>query len=374
MHTKLDNNHKAFFALLKAGLWETETRLSPYDQIDFSAIYHVASQQRVVGLVAAGLEHVVDVKVPQEETVPFMGDSLKLEQHNSDMNHFIAKLFKVFNKNNVFMLLVKGQGIAQCYERPLWRTCGDIDLLLDEADFPSARWNLSKKASSIHEEDDGRLHVAFAMGPWVVELHGTLKHRFFPRVNKVLCETQEEVLRQKKVRLWNNDGVDVPLPAPDEDVLFVFSHILEHFFEKGIGLRQICDWCRLLYTYRDTLDRDLLEQRLTRMGLISEWKAFAAFAVNELDMPSAYMPFLSPDARWRKKSSRILSHTLKYGNFGQNLDSAYIFNAPFLKKKIISFERMIGEILRQLSIFPKDCITICYYRTVDGIKRAIRGE
>jgi len=36
-------------------------------------------------------------------------------------------------------LLVKGQGIAQCYERPLWRASGDIDLLVDADKYESAK-------------------------------------------------------------------------------------------------------------------------------------------------------------------------------------------------------------------------------------------
>lgn len=44
------------------------------------------------------------------------------------------------------------------------------------------------------------------------------------------------------------------MPRAEEDVVYVFAHILQHFFKGGIGLRQICDWCRLLYTYRDSLN------------------------------------------------------------------------------------------------------------------------
>ena len=51
---------QAFFALLRAGLWEKDVRLVPYGEIDFSAILDLAEEQSVVGLLAAGIEHVVD--------------------------------------------------------------------------------------------------------------------------------------------------------------------------------------------------------------------------------------------------------------------------------------------------------------------------
>ena len=72
----------------------------------------------------------------------------------------------------------------------------------------------------------------------------------------------------------------------NNDILLIFTHFLKHFYKGGIGLRQICDWCRLLWTYRDSIDVALLEQRLRKMGLMSEWKAFAALAVEYLGMPA----------------------------------------------------------------------------------------
>lgn len=363
----------AFFALLNAGLWEKEVDLGSYGTVDYRAIYSLACQQQVVGLVAAGLSHLAGNRPSKADIAPFAGDTFRLEQRNSDMNAFIAKLFSVFRKNNVPAILVKGQGIAQCYERPLWRACGDIDILLDEEHYFDAKTNMMKKASLVTEEDDSRLHVALVMNSWVVELHGSLFHKFFPRLNTTLADLQSRLHQQRRVRLWNNDGVDIALPDPDLDVVFVFSHILEHFFEKGVGLRQICDWCRLLYTHRDTVDTHLLEQRLRQMDIVSEWKAFAAFAVLYLDMPAGFMPLYSPASRWARKAHRILRYVLKYGNFGHNRDTTYIFNASFLKKKAISFRDMVGETVAQLRIFPKDTLTILRHKMADSISRAMRG-
>ena len=95
-------------------------------------MYRLAEEQSVVGLVAAGIEHVKDVKVPKEMALQFAGQTLQLEQHNQLMNVFVAELIERLRKKDVYCLLVKGQGVAQCYERPLWRCAGDIDLLLSD--------------------------------------------------------------------------------------------------------------------------------------------------------------------------------------------------------------------------------------------------
>ncbi len=81
------------------------------------------------------------------------------------------------------------------------------------------------------------------------------------------------------VRSCLNGKTQVFLPEINCDVVYVFTHILQHFFKGGIGLRQISDWCRLLWTYRDSLDHGLLESRIKNMGLMSEWKTFGSLAV-----------------------------------------------------------------------------------------------
>ena len=85
-----------------------------------------------MGLIAAGLEYVIDVKVPKEDLLSFAGYAVQLEQTNKAMNEFIAKIVKEMQRREIYTLLVKGQGIAQCYERPLWRACGDVDLFMSD--------------------------------------------------------------------------------------------------------------------------------------------------------------------------------------------------------------------------------------------------
>ena len=117
----MTNNQGVFFELVRAGLWEREARLSQYDNIDYSAILRLAEEQSVVGLITAGLGHVVAVKVPQEDLLQSIGSTLQIEQRNKAMNEYVAKLIDKLRKEDIYAILVKGQGIAQCYERPLWR-------------------------------------------------------------------------------------------------------------------------------------------------------------------------------------------------------------------------------------------------------------
>ena len=224
---KLDNNQQAFFALVKAGLWEQDVRLSQFGQIDFNEVYQLAEEQTVVGLIAAGIEHVVDIKIPQQVALTFVGSALQLEQRNNAMNEFVAKLIERLRTRDIYALLVKGQGIAQCYERPLWRSCGDVDLLLSEDNYNRASAYLKPIASSVDEEDKKRKHLGVVIDDWLVELHGTLHTRQLKKLNKLVDEVQADVFCGGNVRSWQNGHIQVFLPSADNDVIFIFAHILE---------------------------------------------------------------------------------------------------------------------------------------------------
>lgn len=346
------NAISVFYALVRAGLWEQGVRLLADEPVDYEAVYKLASEQSVAGLVAAGLEHVEDVEVPKQAAFSFMALVLALEKKNSAMNNFIAELNKKLRNEGICAVLVKGQGVAQCYERPLWRACGDVDLFLDAENYERAKDYLSPLATSVEGEDKMRLHLGMTIRSWVVELHGTMHTGVSRRMDRGIDLVQRDVFENEGVRVWCNSGADVLLPSPDNDVIIVFTHFVGHFYVLGVGLRQICDWCRLLWTYRDTIDTEVLEERLREMGLMGEWKAFAAFAVSWLGMPVEAMPLYDGARRWVRKARRICKLVIKTGNFGHNKDESYRSKYSRKVGLVITFFRRLGEFARIATIFP----------------------
>lgn len=224
--------------------------------------------------MAAGLEHIVDVKAPKEDALQFVGRALQLEQRNIAMNAFIRDIVDKFRNADIYTLLVKGQGVARCYERPLWRAAGDVDFYLSESNYQKAKAYITPLASYVEPEDKRRLHYGVTIDPWIVELHGTMHSDISFRMNSILDEVHHDIFYNGNIRSWNNNGVTVFLPDANNDVIIIFSHFINHFYGEGIGLRQICDWCRLLWKYKDEIDISLLEKRLKRMRLMNEWKVF----------------------------------------------------------------------------------------------------
>lgn len=353
------NNQELFYKLVRAGLWSdaesADLGIQGFtNSVDWEKVYQLAEEHSVIGLVLAGIEH-SNVKPPQDLLLQWIGEVQILEQQNKAMNQFIAELIEKMRKADIYTLLVKGQGIAQCYEKPLWRACGDVDLYLSDSNYEQAKKTLLPLASFEEEEDKVLKHLAMTIKEWVVELHGTLRSKWLPgSVNRMIDKAHYNTFNLGEVRSWDDNKIIVYLPAPQNDVLFVFTHFLEHFFVGGVGLRQICDWCRLLWTYRKNIDSSLLENSLKEGGLISEWKAFAALAVEYLGMPKEAMPLYDSDNQWKNKATKALSIVMKSGNMGHNKDISYTDKYPYIVSKLISFWNHIIESFRLFPIFPLD--------------------
>ena len=350
------NNKDFFFFFLKAGLWAdagfTILGIQGFSEsVDWEKVYQLAEEQSTMGLVLAGIEH-SNVKPPQELLLQWIGEVQILEQQNRAMNQFVAELIEKMRTADIYTLLVKGQGVAQCYERPLWRACGDVDLLLSDSNYEKAKSFLIPLADHVDSESKEVKHLGMTMGEWIVELHGTMHTSFSRRVNKGIDDAQKDCFYGGNVRSWYNGETTVFLPSPDNDVIFVFTHVLEHFFIEGVGLRQVCDWCRLLWTYRSELDLQLLESRIKKMGLITEWKAFGALAVDVLGMPKEAMPMY--DSRYKVKGERVLERIMKSGNMGHNNDLSYRAKFSGLTYKLIALWRRMKDFAGFTLIFPID--------------------
>jgi len=381
---KSDNNIAAFFALLRAGLWEKKVQLVPFGEIDFSALLDLAEEQSVVGLLAAGIEYVVDKKPQKKDVLQFIGRTVQLEQRNQAMNYFIGVMVEKMREAGIYTLLVKGQGVAQCYERPLWRSCGDVDFFLSDENYEKAKEFLKPLASSVEEEHVREKHLGLSIDPWVVELHGSLYSGLSSRVEKELDDVYLDTFYRGNVRSWMNDKVLVFELAVENGVFYVFTHILQHFYKGGIGLRQICDWCRLLWTYRDKMNVSILERRLCRAGLMSEWKAFGALAIEYLGFPKGSMPLLDvrskkEDVRWRKKADRIMEFILKSGNMGHKRGSWLMehdswLSRQYVVRKAFSMFRRMGDLINHARIFPLDSLRFFPRIMFNGVRSAMKGE
>lgn len=371
-------NIEAFFTLVRAGLFgRTENAdCLLQDGVDWMKIGQLSTEQSVIGLVAEGIEtlhgewrktHRTPL-VPRKWALEFASATLQLEQDNLAMNKFVAELFSRLHRRGIHALLLKGQEVAQCYEKPRWRTCGDVDLLLDEEGYQKTMDFLLPLASQSESEHEYKKHLGLTIGKWLVELHGSLRCGFSSRIDKELDKICHDIFHGGHARAWTNRDVQIPILGKEDDVLYVFIHFLNHFYKGGVGIRQICDWCRLLWSFRNSLDLGYTEARLKAMGLMSEWRAFGMFAVEYLGMPEYAIPFFANDEKWKRKAKRILSYILTTGDtaYKRKMDSEGV---SLLTRKVRSSRQRIYDMADHFMIFPLDTLRFFPSILLNGLRQ-----
>ena len=226
------------------------------------------------------------------------------------MNEFVAELVEKMQAADINTLLIKGQGVAQCYEKPLWRPSGDVDFLLSVDNYKRAKAFLLPLSFGSKSEERYSQHLGMSIGQWYVEIHGSLRTGLAARVDRVVDDVINNVFCGGNIRSWDNGVVQVFLPAATEDVFLVFTHFIKHFYKEGMTLRQVCDWCRLMWTYKDSLKYGRLESWIMKAGLINEWKAFYNLASRYLGMPDLGPWSMVHDSRYDKKAERLMAFIL----------------------------------------------------------------
>ena len=155
-------------------------------------------------------------------------------------------------------------------------------------------------------------------------------------------------------------GEVVVLPPARFELLFIFIHLMNHFFDGGVGLRQVCDWACYLNKNQTEIDTAQLKADLELLGLMKHWQALASMAVCLMGAPAEKIPFYTP--RLDKKANLVLEHIFQSGNFGM------LRTNVFENKTESKFLRRFGTLLglvpsygRVARLFPADAC-FSFYR------------
>lgn len=359
---------EAFFALVRGGMWEAPVSLEAMGERDWNGVLQLMQKQAVAGLVGAGMAHLVGERPPKAFRNFVVSTVYSMEQRNQQMNAFLEKQGEDFETMGAHPLLIKGQGVAQCYERPLLRASGDIDYLSTGEDFERLAQYLLERSDSRDEQTIGSSHQVLILGDFEVELHGNINMGLGERWDRILGEKQQREFSQGQYRMWGKQR----LPSYQFDVIQVFTHILKHFYKGGIGLRQVCDWCRLLYVGSAEIDHQVLRQDLEELQIMQEWQAFGCFAADYLGMPTEKIPFYT--SKFHQKGRLIADYILEVGNFGHHRIGNHSVAKTYIGRKLQTFCLRIKDYVHHVRIFPLNSVRFFLGMTKRGLKFVLAGR
>ena len=357
------NAEKVLYELLKAGLWGTTPLLTEKLSAEqWEEVKNLADEQTITGLIFDGLNLIGADKRPSKEFImQWFAHIMMIEKANTKMNLLIPKLAPI-TKGSV---LLKGQRVARCYKNPAHRQSGDIDLFFYHLkDYENAKEQLSQIAEHVGGEEKDRKHFDCTLQKIVVELHGEIQTQIKPKTDKHIIEFIQKHFNNYKIEIDEKTGY---CAAPiNFDCLFIFVHMLVHYFSSGVGLRQICDWMAFTDYYFQQIDQQQLKEDILSLGLMKEWQVFGNMAVNCLGFPQEKMPFF--ENKYKKAGDKVLQQIMKSGNFGRNM---YFKNRPknYFLGKLYTFFQNNKMRMGNLLIFPQESLYGIPYLIKGGIRR-----
>jgi hypothetical protein len=233
----------------------------------------------------------------------------QMERYNKRMNNLIAMQYQSFTAVHLKPILLKGQGVANCYPNPLRRVCGDIDWYFDEKGYDTAIATLKQKKINFNHTAGFSLEYQWSGIP--IEHHRRLFDSHNPFNSSYLKSLELQYREKQQVCIFNDQAVKIL--APELQILQVNIHILKHLLSFGLGMRQICDAAILYDTYADKLDKKALESMYRRLGILPWIHLLHQILVEQFGLAMDRLPFPYPIST---RSNWMLANIWESGNFG----------------------------------------------------------
>ena len=174
-------------------------------------------------------------------------------------------------------------------------------------------------------------HLETTMDGVPVELH------FFPCImnNPVYNARLQKWFKRNADLQCSNvvslpDGIgEIAIPTTAFNVVYQLTHLYHHFFDEGIGMRQIFDYYYVVNNDELLVIRDTLQRELKYLGL---WKfAGAVMYVLHEALGLSVEKMIAPMDE--KRGKLLLAEILNGGNFGQHFTKYGHFTQQGMAKK-----------------------------------------
>ena len=298
--------------------------------------YSFASKQALLGLCFDGIERLGEEypeelmrnPIGRELLMTWMGKAQQIHRQNMKVNAVAGKLFSMLREDGLRCCVLKGQGNALMYPNAYSRNPGDIDVWVN-----ANREQITEYAKKhLKLGDDIRYHhIETSVDGVPVELH------FFPCTmnNPVYNARLQKWFKRNADLQCSNvvsllDGIgEIAIPTTAFNVISQLTHLYHHFFDEGIGMRQIIDYYYVVNNDELLVIKETLQKELKHLGL---WKfARAVMYVLHEALGLSEEKMIAPMDE--KRGKLLLAEILNGGNFGQYFTKYGHFTQQGMAKK-----------------------------------------
>ena len=354
----------AIFLFLRYCLEDKVDLSMVVSNMDWRQLYSFATKQTIIGICFDGIrrlseEYPEELKknpIERDLLMTWMGVSQQIRRQNMKVNGVAAKLYSMLREDGLRCCILKGQGNALMYPNAYSRNPGDIDVWVN-----ASRGQITEYAKKHFElGDDIRYqHIETSVDGVPVELH------FFPGImNNPIYNARLQKWFKRNADLQCSNVVSLPdgigeiaIPTTAFNVVYQLTHLYHHFFDEGIGMRQIIDY----YFVASMLNVNCemltwLPKELKYLGL---WKfAGAVMYVLHEALGISEEKMIAPMDE--KRGKLLLAEILEGGNFGKHFTKYGHFTQQVMAKK---YFLKIWRNMHFVRYYPAEALSEPIFRT-----------
>lgn len=353
----------AIFLFLRYGLGDKVDLSMVVANMDWRQLYSFATKQTIIGICFDGIkrlseEYPEELKknpIERDLLMTWMGVSQQIRRQNMKVNGVAAKLYSMLREDGLRCCILKGQGNALMYSKPYSRTPGDIDVWI----YANRERIMEYALKKFELGDDIRLqHIETSLDGVLVELH------FFPcSMNNPFYHAKLQKWFKRNADLQCSNVVSLPdgigeiaIPTTAFNVIYQLTHLYHHFFDEGMGMRQIIDYYYVVNNDELLVIRDTLQRELKYLGL---WKfAGAMMYVLHEALGLSEEKMIAPMDE--KRGELLLAEILEGGNFGRHFTKYGGFTHQSMGKK---YFLKIWRNMHFVRYYPAEALSEPIFRT-----------
>lgn len=285
----------------------------------------LAQQHNVIPLVCDGLAK-YRKEIPHKVFTKLVGLTLVHEDKYDMRVEVIKDLANLFNSHNIPFMVIKGYGISLYYPTPKHRSFSDIDTYnfgqIDRAD------EVLKKELGVDIDAEVHHHTTCVYRGVLVENHydfvNTSSHKSNTRFEKILKAEVEKGCRTHKI-----GEVEILLPSPMFNALFLMRHMAMHYAAERVSLRHLCDWKQFVESESNNVDWAYVQTIYKQFNMNRFADAISAICIDHLGLNAELVPNIKRD---EKLEERILKDIL-YAEFDEEKPKRGLFKIVWWKTR-----------------------------------------
>ena len=295
---------RLFFEFIQVAVGNRKSLSVSVADADWHRLFEFCKRQALIGVGFTAVEklHAVGVVCPAALRMQWMALALQIEKRNDLLNQQCSQLAGRYEHDGLSTCILKGQGNCLNYPEELRnrRQCGDIDV-----------WTVCKNGIPIAVQTgkDKAEYVEYHGHKAVIE-YVRMQHRLegsnvspviryhhieAPKIDGTEVEVHfrpcyaHSPLRNWRMQRWFEEHADVcmknkthmgfAVPTASVNVVYQMCHLFSHYFDEGIGLRQLMDYYFALRVWHN----DVMECKdLQTQGMWSEGLGTAVMSAQEV--------------------------------------------------------------------------------------------